>query len=378
MLGYFNSTAIRGAIYRGLYALDDPFNLECSTGGCSWEQVATLGACGACFDVSAASNGSCSNETSGNGNCTFTTPSNFVLEAPYTEGYAVTFSATVGRNAYYTPNFTWFDNANISLLATFATAWKAAGIDDIVSVSDYQVSECYLAFCARSYDLVIANGTNVSTSGLRTWLLSAMSPGPTTTIINVSYHISDNKSSPYPFPTPFVVGYYAVNDISEFLATLFTDTFGTLTNGAYAGNAIGDVLNATGNIAQTVTNIANSMTNVIRTGPNATPVAGIAYGQETYIHIKWAWFALPVATAFAALFLQLILLYTTSKAQRSPGSGVPLWKSSSTALLLHRLQGFAPQYMAVNEKDIDELAKGLTIVLDDEPRKELTFKAEKK
>lgn len=64
-----------------------------------------------------------------------------------------------------------------------------------------------------------------------------------------------------------------------------------------------DVLSK-GNLSLITENIARGMTEHIRTGPNSTISNGVAYQNETYIHVKWPWVILPITVvAGAGVFL---------------------------------------------------------------------------
>ena len=85
--------------------------------------------------------------------------------------------------------------------------------------------------------------------------------------------------------------------------------------------------------------LSNAITNVIRTKGDTPPSAyalGITMGNQTCIHVQWAWLSLPAAL----LALAVIFLIATITSTRS---WQPTWKSSSLALLFH---GLSPETRA--------------------------------
>jgi hypothetical protein len=84
------------------------------------------------------------------------------------------------------------------------------------------------------------------------------------------------------------------------------------------------------NISEYFDRVASGLTTVIRNYPfSSTPVHGFG-GLETYVHIQWGWFSLPVIVLLGTL----ILLVKTIVNGPSRGQG-GIWKTSLLASLLH-------------------------------------------
>lgn len=95
-----------------------------------------------------------------------------------------------------------------------------------------------------------------------------------------------------------------------------------------------DVIHAlydTKDYIMSIENLATSMTNNIRqqNDSGSSPFVGVAHKTETYVHVRWAWFAYP------ATVLVLSLLYLLGTIIESQKRDVLIWKSSNLALLLH-------------------------------------------
>ena len=126
-----------------------------------------------------------------------------------------------------------------------------------------------------------------------------------------------------------------------------------------------DVIHAlynTRSYSKSIENLATSMTNNIRqqNDSGSSPFEGIAYQTETFVHVRWAWFAYP------ATVLALSLLYLLGTIIESRNRDVLIWKSSSLALLLHGqgLQLSKSDHVPINTlSEMTEMAKDLEIEL---------------
>ncbi|KAI8933733.1 hypothetical protein NX059_009449 [Plenodomus lindquistii] len=82
------------------------------------------------------------------------------------------------------------------------------------------------------------------------------------------------------------------------------------------------------NISEAFDNMAASMTEQLRARPDRV-AQGVSVSPVVFVHIRWAWLALPVGvTVVAALFLLLTII-------NSYTHGCEPWKSSVIALLFH-------------------------------------------
>lgn len=91
--------------------------------------------------------------------------------------------------------------------------------------------------------------------------------------------------------------------------------------------------------------IARAMTETIRTGPNSTVVIGLESVGEVFIHVEWVWIVLPVVVILAALVLLVMSIWLAHKRRAI------LWKSSSLALLLHKLVPWEADSRSIRSKE---------------------------
>ncbi|KAJ4294270.1 hypothetical protein N0V90_007960 [Kalmusia sp. IMI 367209] len=123
---------------------------------------------------------------------------------------------------------------------------------------------------------------------------------------------------------------YLVNQVDLFgvmqmITTLFNATMSSQFSKRYdpgSGFNIASLLYRSQNVSDIFEHIAKSMTARLRSGSNTTMIVGQAWIPETYIHVQWAWFALPTALAV----LTIVLLGVTILLNRRDGGW--LWRSS--------------------------------------------------
>lgn len=91
-------------------------------------------------------------------------------------------------------------------------------------------------------------------------------------------------------------------------------------------------------------------------------VTGRAFGNETYVHIRWVWMILPVSLEIATLVLLLATVIQSHRAE------LPTWKSSILGLYYHD-QGSKDAGMPLERlSDMDKAAGSTTVRLVMDPR----------
>ncbi|KAL8943805.1 MAG: hypothetical protein Q9211_000848 [Gyalolechia sp. 1 TL-2023] len=149
--------------------------------------------------------------------------------------------------------------------------------------------------------------------------------------------------------TTFKVSHIAAAAINSFMTNMFIGSGGINNSGPVFSSDVMQALYDTSNLTRRIDNLATSMTNNIR-GHNdnvSGPAYGIAWKSETYLHVRWAWFAFPATLVFAsALFLLGTILETSYR-------DVLIWKSSAMALLFH---GRALNLSSPSERPVNQLS----------------------
>ena len=194
---------------------------------------------------------------------------------------------------------------------------------------DVMAWECVLSYCVNTYLASVTNG-DIEQKVEQTWLNNSASHSqgsdliysPPQSIINITANAST-----------FKVASLAAKAMNEFMSRTFTGSGGINASGAgskFSSDVIHSLYN-TQDYSKSIENLATSMTNNIRqqNDSGSSPFEGIAYKTETYVHVRWAWFAYP------ATLLALSLLYLLGTIIESRNREILVWKSSNLALLLH-------------------------------------------
>lgn len=106
-------------------------------------------------------------------------------------------------------------------------------------------------------------------------------------------------------------------------------------------------LGTTDDVPANIARLAQSMTEALRNSPNSTAHGGDAYVWKAYVHVRWAWLALPIGLVVSSLILLLVTIWDTRSTR------IGFWKSSAVATLLHRLEGWSDEDLEVStSKDL--------------------------
>ncbi|KAI4186838.1 MAG: hypothetical protein L6R41_003223 [Letrouitia leprolyta] len=149
--------------------------------------------------------------------------------------------------------------------------------------------------------------------------------------------------------TTFKVSHVAAAAINSFMTRMFTGSGGTNNSGSVFSSDVMQALYDTSNLTKRIDNLATSMTNNIRGQDDhvSGPAYGIAWKSETYLHVRWAWFAFPAALIFISALFLLGTIYETSYRD------VLIWKGSNLALLFH---GRGLNLSSPDERPVDKLS----------------------
>lgn len=163
----------------------------------------------------------------------------------------------------------------------------------------------------------------------------------------------------FPANDTFIVSQEAQIKLGRFFCNLFNITksngnevYPVFPDADIGLHGIGDVMFKDRNISRTFQNIAASMTEQVRMSNSSFMVAGVAWDNETYVLVRWAWITLPLVV----LCMSVVVLIATIRT--NGGRKERLWKSSSLALLFHRVHGLQEDDVRVGSTmELDEISK---------------------
>ncbi|KAL8826521.1 MAG: hypothetical protein Q9170_007369 [Blastenia crenularia] len=197
-----------------------------------------------------------------------------------------------------------------------------------VSNSDRVLAfECSMFYCIGEFAATVTDGI-VQQEMLASWRNDSARINATSDLI-IKPPLESTKRSGQ--AATFKVSHVAVTAINSFMSSMFTGSGGVNNSGSVFSSDVMQALYDTSNLTQRIDNLATSMTNNIRGQDDhaSDPACGIAWTSETYLHVRWAWFAFPATLVLvSALFLLGTILETSYR-------DVLIWKSNNLALLFH-------------------------------------------
>jgi hypothetical protein len=363
---------MQGAIFNGVFSLNAPNPVTCSTANCAWSDFATLAVCSTCEDVSAKTQvqcGSAEPSISGAGGpqlCNYTTPNGSNLSAvafmDAHTGFASTLLNSTATTQLGNGEF-WDDTLLVSIAAIMLPpVAQSSSTQPSYKLPPAQVTECTIRWCMAVYDKTSVSGNLLNTSNIRTFELhktgAPLVLGDGTRDLSV-WEPAENDASSIPGNSTIMINAMDHASTGNYLASIFT--VGQATTNANAEKPtvgdIGSALLQTGNVSMTVQNMANSMSIRVRTGPNSTLAVGQALHDDNFIQVQWLWIIFPASTVFFGLILLILTIWRSARAQ------APIWKSSSLAMLLHDMTGYygAERYDRV--EDMEKVAMKIEVRL---------------
>ena len=224
----------------------------------------------------------------------------------------------------------------------------------------YEAWECSLSYCVNTYLASVTNG-EIKQRIEKTWRNNSASHSQHSDLL---YNPPQSITNTTRNASTFKVSSLAAKAMNEFMSRTFTGSGGFNSSGsgsAFASDVIHALYN-TENCSKSMENLAASMTNNIRqqNDSGSSPFEGVAHQTETYVDVRWSWFAYP------ATVLALSLLYLLGTIVESRDRDILIWKSSNLALLLHGqgLQLSESGHVPVNTlSEMNEMANDVNIEL---------------
>ena len=355
LLGLAASTmdlSMQGAVFRGLYNLGSPAVFNC-TSKCQWNSTYySLGFASTCADVTEATirlhpNASAtwsSTSVLREDDMVLTTPGGVRLPAPFSHTSwqtVVSVNATsLANDTSIFVNGTWVPplmRPEIVRIGVFRVPVDT--INYYFTPANMTIFECDIALAAWGYSNLSSSGQNLTISSRESIRLD---PGAVSQNVTVAGHVTFNQSG---LPLLRVSG----SDIAA-LQLLFSSArfSGRIYDGlnGFPDQGTGDTFRS-GNISQTMSAMVDSMTNQLRSTYNIT-----AYGQSlnpvVFIEVQWAWITLPLIVQLISIAFTVTLVIQSART-----AGLPLWKSSTVALLTYDVR------FRNDEDDVGRLGTGV-------------------
>ncbi|UJO13498.1 uncharacterized protein CLAFUR5_03523 [Fulvia fulva] len=394
--------SMKGAVYSGI------FDTELSntaaimpvwpTGNCTWPRFSSLGVCNACANITSRVFVSSTNPdypvwTLPNGGIgSGLNQSISLLGGDSSAGWMVAgswnslaFDQKFANQSIIDLSFIYLPPVNATLLRdTNSTRANAA--------------ECVLWPCVKTYDAVMANGEYKETvTDIWPPVNATLSENPALkSMCNCTYREGCNELSPISqystcnvlIPrklelrppgddTSYIYNLDSYNLLRNWLGfvlqLVYSSGYNTQFLMAQSRNDVPQAFYSTqlehANATQAwemrgpsaiMERVATSLTNHVRSaGAEEQSVAGTAFTAQNLVHARWEWAILPLV--LLGLTVCFVVVTITLTARR----GLPLWKSSSLAHVLHGLDDDSSDAMTANRSDqLESKAKGFTMKMD--------------
>ena len=319
---------LKAAIYNGLFGIQGKAALAishtCSTGNCSWGAFSSLVVCSKCVDISSYIRKHCKGDE-----CRKLS----LPHGPSLSGLGRQINSTV-------------TNISSSLTDIEASVVKFSSLQFPGSneSTDATAIECAMWYCIQKRTASVTDGI-IHEKILSSWRNDSAQLSDSSDLYYIPpSSITKSTNS----PTTFRVTYLAAKALNSFMSETFTGSGGTNSSGSAYTSDVMQALHKAPNITARIDNLSISVSNNIREQENAISnhANGTAFQTETFVQIRWAWFAFPAA------LVGLSLLFLIGTIVETAHRDVLVWKSNNLALLFHGSElelGSLPQRVTVNK-----------------------------
>ena len=303
--------SMKGAVYNGVFAIKDEAAMgvdhTCSTGNCSFPEFSSLAICNTCVNVTEYVQKSC-NDT---GCYNIRLPGG--LELSGLGGQIIAGTSSISPE---------LDDIDASLLRFGILVSKSVSHPDAAFAL-----ECAFYFCVNRYELSVSDSVIEQNVG-DSWRNDSAKADDSQ---DLTYRPPSSFLNPDEDPEEFRVSALAAESLKSFMRQSFTGSGGLNNSGSAFSSDIIQALYKQSDLSERMHNLAVSMTNNIREHNDTKygPVFGTAWENQTYVHVRWAWFAFPASVTLLALVFLAGSMIETSQRK------ILVWKSSNLALLFH-------------------------------------------
>ena len=340
---------LEAGIYNGALALNldhtsSSIIPQCSTGNCNFPKFATLAVCSQCVDAS------------------HLIVDNTNISITLSNGLTMSVDGNLGPGAIVSNNaVVGFFNVSstlpsLNLIEKSNTAFVDASFLSSMDDDDSTAHQCVLSFCLEVYQSEVRQGVLTETLEAQfapSWvedLFPLIGGHSLSLVLPQSADVTDSSNQ------TFTTDSLTFVSIQEFWnsSLQMVDHNGTRTLGNMIGNSIffamlHDFFNNNSlsalHVSHVMANIAQGMTNSMRQSTNNVNYTNLKNGQpynqiiqgtshilETYIQPRWLWLTYPLVMVLLAILFCSLTIRQTARL------GLPNWKSSALAAMLHGIQ----------------------------------------
>jgi hypothetical protein len=345
---------MKAAVYDGLFKPGNVIDLtpSCLTGNCTFPLFDSLAVCSKCLNVTkdVVNNNPQPSNLDGVENISYTIPGGATVEFSvlYQEGNLAMGPSLISTTVL--PDDLPKEVLGLQGPLLTLAVLQFPQVQMLAQEGNYYsalpvTTECALYFCVNTYNVTVLNSIP-NTTVISSWISDTGTPtvggaaengdnNMTGTVDAILERPDDQleENNTYIIPAGTLANVKAWLNVT--LQGSLNTTFSEVDGATWAVDEM-VVLNATTDWPYLFDKLATAMTTYIRSSglPGSTNnVEGIAHRLEPYVHVQWAWIALP-----GALVLLSIVFLGATMAQNESKRALA-WKSSSLALLFHGLEG---------------------------------------
>lgn len=324
---------------------------QCTTGNCSWPITPSIAVCGSCTNATNSITGTCTNSTNEDDanlidvNCNYT-----VAES---DGYEFISTYSYNRSDqqfFISPNsgylsfslqqlFPQGNDVNPNIPRTILRMYDFIVINASIVGTIPQVQKCGLWACLQAYytevragvqtQTIVANWSDGVTREGGSFFFDGMREEQFNVTTDTSYGFGNNAVSAFLFTDntkldPLFNGNVSVWDNTDDPYGPKYHQYSSLT--AEALYSVTDWQGWIDKVALSITNHLRSAGTISAGNENRFP--GVVYSMVSYVHVRWAWLALPAALVAGSAVFLTATIWQTSR-QR-----ISIRKTSAIPLLL--------------------------------------------
>ncbi|PUU77161.1 hypothetical protein B9Z19DRAFT_192131 [Tuber borchii] len=329
--------------------VNQPF-FTCTSGNCTFPPFATLAVCSECFDVSDDVQSSCD--------------ANSLCSANFEGLKAQSWQQPDNNNINTILNQTYLPLENSTMLkggvagrsSPFSTlAYLQAKSETGNWPPTYHGTECALFWCVKTVNAKVSKGVysekvistdtdiTIESNGERRFSL-ANGTEVTSFVITPLAQESIQGSGGV---TQHLSGWAKGSGYNRVFSSDLMQGFSTQAN-----------------VTEVMSRVATAMTNRLRDFDGTTPpVNGTTLGKESFIRVRWAWLAFPVALwIFSLIFLLTVVVMSREGETKW---GMRAWGANSLALMFHGLDEDARSRIREGEwEEMEDLSERLWVKLE--------------